>query len=338
MIDVALDARLTRRMSVGTRRYIEELLQRAPRAAPDLRFARVGSGEHFTAAEQIALPLQIARLAPRLVHFMTPLAPAVRPAPYVVTVHDLIPLRFPNLVNPAARPFYATLGRAVVRGAARVCVSDERTAADVERYFAVEGSRCRIVPLGYDSTLLASSDAEIGARPFLLYAGNHRPHKNLGVLLAAFASLPPALELDLYLTGNDDFAGGLRRFGRMGGAVTALGDVAGERLARLYRGALAYVQPSLFEGFGISMLEAAVVGTPVIASDGAVPSVLREAAQVFPAGDAGALRDALLAVAQAPDTARRRAREVAPRLRAYTWDRFAAAMTAVYAEVLTEFE
>jgi len=323
-------------MSVGTRRYVRELLARVPPAAPDLRFAEVGRGEHFGLAEQVALPLEIARLGPRLVHFMTPLAPAWRPARYVVTVHDLIPLRFPALVSRAAAPFYASLGRSVIRGAALLCVTDERNAEDLQRFFRIDRARCRVVPLGYDPTLLdAAASDERAQRPYLFYAGNHLPHKNLPVLLAAFAALPAALELDLYLTGPDDFPGGLARYARAGGAVVALGEVSQAELGRLYRGALAYVQPSLFEGFGISMLEAGVVGTPLIAADTAVPSVLQGVAQTFPARDARALHALLVALASAPQAARDRASEVAPRLRAYTWDRFSSATAAVYREVLS---
>ena len=77
MIDIALDARITRRMSFGVRAYVAELLARLPAAAPDLTVAPVGCGENFGVAEQIDLPREIVRSGARAVHFPTTFAPFV---------------------------------------------------------------------------------------------------------------------------------------------------------------------------------------------------------------------------------------------------------------------
>jgi len=101
-----------------------------------------------------------------------------------------------------------------------------------------------------------------------------------------------------------------------------------------YRAAHAYVHPAFCEGFGIPMLEAAVVGTPVIASDGAVPRIVAPYAATFGPAETVKLTELLEAVLRDPQPFRSRAAEGVVPLRAYTWDRFAAATAAVYREVL----
>ncbi|MGH7748586.1 MAG: glycosyltransferase, partial [Candidatus Dormibacteria bacterium] len=261
-------------MSTGTRAYLDALLDGLPRVAPDLAIARIGRGEHFGVNEHLRLPVEVLSQRPRLVHFITPVAPLVRPAPYVVTVHDLIHLRFPELHARQAQLYYAILGRRLIRGARRILVGDERTVEDCVRLVGVPPERCRVVPLGFDPVLLTDDAIEQRPHPYVFYAGNHRAHKNLATLFAAWHALPPSVELDCVVTGPNDLPAAVPRT-RPGGAIVTLGQVDRARLSRLYRGALAYVHPALVEGFGIPMLEAAAVGTPVIAAAECVPAVVR---------------------------------------------------------------
>jgi glycosyltransferase involved in cell wall biosynthesis len=258
-------------------------------------------------------------------------APLV-PRPYVAMVHDLIHLRFPALFSRATGAYWRFVAGPLYRGAARVLVSDERVAADCVALLAVARERIRVVPLGYGD---AVPDAEPwpAERPYAFYAGNHRPHKGLETLYAAWASLPSGVELDLVLTGPDE-PGVRSTYVRENGTIAFLGDLDDDALARRYRGALAYVQPSLAEGFGIPALEAAVAGTPVLATTTSVPSMVAPFARLFEPGDARALATLLTDVCRAPESARVRAAEGAVALRAYTWDRFAASTAAVYREVV----
>jgi glycosyltransferase involved in cell wall biosynthesis len=191
--------------------------------------------------------------------------------------------------------------------------------------------------LGYDPALLDPPEEPLRpARPYLFYAGNHRPHKNLNVLYQAWATLPASIELDLVCTGPDDPAA-RAAFVRANGTLRFLGEIAPGELARRYRAAFAYVHPALAEGFGIPMLEALVLGTPVVASATAVPTVVAPYATTFPAQDVLALRAALTDLVANPAPFRRLAAEGSTATRAYTWDRFAAATAAVYREVVHGF-
>ena len=336
MIDVALDTRLTRQMSAGMKTYARELGARLPRAAPDLRFAAFDRGENFGFGEQVRLPLAIAAARPRLTHFLSLYTPLVCPRPYVVTIHDVIHLRFPQFFKKKVALYYQTLVRAVLHGAARVITDDERTLADLQHYLGVGPERCRVIALGVEDHFLRQAAPHVRERPFLLYAGNHREHKNVETLLAAWCQLPSDRALDIILTGPNDMADLVARYARANGRIEFLGDVSALELARFYAGALAYVHPALAEGFGLPMLEAMAAGAPVVASEESVPGALRSSALTFPARDAGALTSAILTIwddAERAQTLREAGRVVAQSL---TWDACAVKTAAVYRELLEE--
>jgi len=278
------------------------------------------------------LPWRLRRARPRLVHFLSVYAPLLAPRPYVVTIHDLIHLRYPEYFKRSVGPYYATVVRAVCAGAARVITDDGQTVPDLERFLGVRPAKIRVIPLGVDDAYLAAAEAEPAPRPYFLYVGNHRPHKDLPTLFAAWESLDPALEVDLYLTGPDDLAPAPARPKRALGSLRFLGDVSVERLRRLYAGALALVHPSLCEGFGLPLLEAATVGTRVIACSGAIPDPLRPYVDAFAPHDVSALAG-LLANAAAKPASRQEAQRFA---RTQTWDRCAERTAEVYREVLEE--
>ena len=325
MIRVVLAARPTTRASAGMRAYTRAVLERLPRVAPDIELVPVES--------PLALhPLALRTARPQLVHLPYLEAAPLVPRPYVAMAHDLLHLRFPQLYSRAAALYWRLVAIPLYRNAARLLVSDPRVADDCVALLRVPVDRLRVVPLGYD-------DAHAGAppweapRPYAFYAGNHAPHKDLGTLYAAWAALPEDVELDLALTGRDDPE--IRsRYVRKNGAIAFLGELDDVTLARRYRGALAYVQPSLAEGFGIPALEAASAGTPVLATTTSVPGIVAPYALTFAPGDARALAALLAQVVRDPRRARERAAEGAVMLRAYTWDRFAASTAAVYREVV----
>jgi len=330
--DVALDVPRMRHMSVGMTAYAEELARRLPRVAPDLRFTAVVRSSALDVREQIGLPLRLRRTRPRLVHHLAVYAPFFGFRPTIVTIHDLIHLRFPAMFKSRVRPYYATVVRAVCARAARVITDDERTIEDLERYLGVAPRKIVVVPLGVDDRYFENVAPVAAERRYFLYVGNHKPHKDLATLFAAWEALAPAFDVDLYVTGSDDFPESAISPRRARGKVRFLGDVRQSELPALYRGAAALVHPALCEGFGLPMLEAAALGTPVIACRDAVPGVLRPYVDAFAPRDVGALaaslRLALVAPADRGD-ARRFARTL-------TWDRCAERTAEVYRTVLEE--
>jgi glycosyltransferase involved in cell wall biosynthesis len=310
--------------------YAEELAARLPRVAPDLRFVTLVRRTGADLAEQTRLPLAVRRAGARMAHFLSVYAPLAAPGPFVVTVHDLIHLRYPAYFKRSVGPYYAIVARTVCARAARVLTDDERTVADLERYLGVPPRKVTVIPLGADDRFSKPVDPAPERRPYFLYVGNHRPHKDLATLMRAWERLDPSLAVDLLLTGSDDLGESGAHVRRNRGELRFLGDVDSDRLAALYRSATALVHPALCEGFGLPMLEAATVGTPVIACEDAVPSVLRPYVATFPARDAGALL-ALMARALSTPGDREDARRFA---RSLTWNRCAERTADVYREVL----
>lgn len=331
---IALDGRLTRQMSVGMKSYAEELTVRLPRVAPDLDFVVFRDGVNFGFDEQVRLPLKIRRTRSDLVHFLSLYTPVFAPRPYVVTIHDLIHLRFPQYFKSKVGPYYRTAVRFVCARASRVITDDQRTVEDLQRFLGVDPARVRVIALGANDRYHNAAQPYVAARPYILYVGNHRAHKDLPTLFEAWAGLPSDIALDLYVTGADDF--GALKYNRAAGRTIALGDPSVEELASFYAGARALVHPALCEGFGLPLLEAAAIGCPIIACEDAVPGVLRDGALTFKARDAEGARAALLRVLEDPalrETLRTRGRELAHTL---TWDRCAEETAKVYREILEE--
>ncbi|MDQ6826869.1 MAG: glycosyltransferase family 4 protein [Candidatus Eremiobacteraeota bacterium] len=330
-----LDARQTRQMSAGMKTYTREVSSRLPSLAADLEFLIFERGANFGFEEQVRLPLRIRAASADLTHFMSLYAPYFAPRPYLITIHDLIHLRFPQFFKSKVAPYYRSVVRHVAKNAARVITDDERTLPDLQRYLDVPPQRVRVVALGVAEVYVRNQAAHRAERPYFLYAGNHRPHKDLPTLLAAWDSLSPQIGADLYLTGNDDFGArsSLQHHGR---AVSFLGDVTSRQLASLYGGAISLVHPSLCEGFGLTMLEAMAAGCCVISSRTACPAVLRPAALNFAAGDVKGLTK-LMEKVFLDQELRTELVEKGRRLaKVLTWDRCALATAAVYREVLEE--
>jgi glycosyltransferase involved in cell wall biosynthesis len=331
---IALDARITRQLSAGMQTYVRELAARLPAAAPDLEFVVFSDGGNFGWAEQVRLPLAIRAAQPALTHYMSQYTPLLMPCPYVVTIHDLIHLNFPENFKRKVGPYYRSVVRRVAARAARVITDDARTVADLQRFLGVAPENVRVIPLGVGDVFLEPAVPHRGARAYFLYSGNHREHKDLATLLSAWSSLPESHAVDLLITGVDDI--GAARFVMHNRKVVMLGDVPAKELAGYYAGAVALVHPALREGFGLPMLEAMAAGCPVIACADALPTVLQGAALTFPPGDAAEASRAMQLVLADQGQRMKLVNEGRARAARLTWDRCARETANVYREVLEE--
>ncbi len=333
---VAIDARLTKQMSVGMKSYARELSARLPRVAGDMEFEIFRDGSNFSVEEQVVLPLAMRAAKPDLAHFLSQYTPLFGPRPNLITIHDLIHLRFPEYFKTKVGPYYQTAVRFAVKRAARVITDDERTISDLHGFLGVDPSRVRVIALGADDLFFGDIEPFRPPRPYIIYAGNHRPHKDLPTLFEAWAGIPTDIALDLYVTGVDDFGDLHLQYCRTEGRIIAVGNVSEMQLASYYAGARALVHPALCEGFGLPMLEAMVVGCPVVACEDAIPAVLRDAALTFPARDVKAARNALETVLRNEGLREALVNQAQEKARPFTWDRCARETAQVYREVLEE--
>jgi glycosyltransferase involved in cell wall biosynthesis len=336
MTRIGIDARRGRHISVGMGTYMEEVVARLPRVAPDLDYRVYADGENVAAIEQLTLPLQMWRDRVAVAHYMSQYIPLLAGGRFTFTIHDLIHLRYPELHKRTIGPYYEFVVKPAARRAARIITSDSRTVDDLVHLLDADPAKIRVIPLAPRERFFAQAEPFRATRPYLLYVGNHRAHKDVPTLLQAWEALPARYEVDLYLTGPDDFGGLLQRMSSDRRVVSALGDVDDHALASYYAGAVALVHPSLLEGFGLPFVEAMAQGCPVIATTTSIPDPVASAALTFAPRDVEALRT--LIERMLDDQALRtdlveRGRVAAGAL---TWDRTARETAAVYREIVEE--
>jgi len=237
-------------------------------------------------------------------HYNVPLAWR---GPVAVTIHDLAPIALPETFTSPIKRRYARLliENAVSRAAAILTVSNF-TAAELQSRLHVDPARITVTYPGVDISWPApdpSHPCEPGAQPYFLFVGNAKPNKNLATLLTAFKTVQDQLPHRLIVAGRtggfgtgDDAV--LLQAQSLGDRIQWSGEIPDCELIALYRGATALVLPSLYEGFGLPLLEAMQLGCPVLSSNAAsLPEIAADAALYFDPRDPAALAELLLQLA-----------------------------------------
>ncbi|MBD0338842.1 MAG: glycosyltransferase family 4 protein [Thermoleophilia bacterium] len=308
----------------GTARYVNGLVEELERL-PGLEVSRLsfgGPGRAWALARDLAwylalLPRQARGLD--VLHCTTYRAPLAARGPTVVTVHDLAVLRSPELFTAWTRLYARTWLRPTLRAADRVIAVSEFTKREVVALAGVPEERLRVVPNAAEPVFTPDGPAAEG--DYVLAVGTLEPRKNLPRL----AEATERLGLELRVVGATGW-----------GSVEVprarwLGRLPDEDVAALYRGALCLAYPSLYEGFGIPVLEAMRCGAPVVTSAG---SAMAEVAD-----GAAELVDPLDPVSIAAGIERAIARRGElraagfQRARTFTWAAAAEATAAVYREL-----
>jgi alpha-1,3-rhamnosyl/mannosyltransferase len=196
-------------------------------------------------------------------HFSDWMYPSQRGGIRATTVHDLVPLRFPEWVEPATVRMHGPKYKNAARTCDRVFVNSRFTGSEVVELLGVPEERVVVAYPGIDPRFRAEGErADLGGS-YVLGVSTLEPRKNLPALVAAFVVLRQRRpELTLALAGLE----GWEERPLAAEGVRLLGFVSDEELARLYRGASAFAYPSRFEGFGIPVVEALASGTPTVVS------------------------------------------------------------------------
>jgi glycosyltransferase involved in cell wall biosynthesis len=253
--------------------------------------------EYYSFREQFELPRILSRYKVDLLHSPHFLLPLVRPCPAVATIHDVIYLACPeDLPSFAGRLYYRTMMNACSRMATRIVTDSAHSKNEIIRYLNADPEKIEVVYPAVDPFFqssphpadIASTRSKFGIdRDYILYAGIYKPRKNHVRLLKAFRLLLKS-EIRSKLVIAGPMAAGepvLRRLAQELGIaqqVIFTGLVTDADLRALYSAARVYACPSLYEGFGFTVLEAMACGTPVVCSSAtSLPEVAGKAALYF---------------------------------------------------------
>ncbi len=255
-----------------------------------------------------------------VLHCPTYRGPISSARPLVVTVHDLAVFRHPGAFNLWSRRYGPLVVPRVIRSARLVIAVSEFTKRELVELLGVVPEKIRVVPNAVDDTFAPGGAAAEGE--YVLAVGTIEPRKNLPRL----AEATQRVGIELRVVGGR----GWGDVDVVGDGVQWLGDVADEELARLYRGARCFAYPSLYEGFGIPVLEAMASGTPVVtACGGATEEVADGAAVLVDPLDPGEIAAGIeRALADREELTRRGLEHV----RRYRWRSVAEATVEVYRE------
>ncbi len=262
--------------------------------------------------------------------------------PLVSTIHDLAMLKFPETAHPEILAHHQRAWKTLKARRAHIIAVSRATKLDIMEYLDIPSEQITVIHEALPQEVVAASQSiteEVEAavvhrlkldRPYILAVGTREPRKNMDRLIKAW--LPLAKEYQLLIAGAAGWDDSDKWLAESKGQLRLLGKVTDQELAVLYSQAEAFAYPSLYEGFGLPILEAFHHGTPVVTSNvSSLPEVAGNAAVLVNPESVESIRDGLKAIlSESPTAQQRRAQQMIVRLHLFDWNRVALETTRVY--------
>jgi glycosyltransferase involved in cell wall biosynthesis len=320
------------------------------------KISRLGENVEKLWWEQIGLVQAATRQKVDLLHCPYFAAPAIQTCPTVVTIHDVIPLVLPEYKGREGSRVYTNLISFTSKRANAIIAVSECSRRDIVATLGIPADRIHVIgnavhPSYYpitDSWLLAAVRERYNiARKYILYFGGFDLRKNVQRIIRSYAALPAPLRAEYQLV----IAGRLHLLGRplypdprplvreldMGDRIIFTGQIREQDKAPLYSGATAFLFPSLYEGFGMPVLEAMACGAPVITSRvSALPEGVGDAGVLVDPYSEPAISEALGEILTSPKKRQELGQRARDRSRMFSWRQVAEQTVAVYEQVAAE--
>jgi glycosyltransferase involved in cell wall biosynthesis len=287
---------------------------------------------------QVQLPKIYHQLRSQLLFSPVPEAPLYTKCRQVVMCHDLIPLRFPRRFSPLV-PYFKYYIPQVLRQAQHVICNSNATAQDLMKFYQIPSSRITPIPLAYNPDHFQVLN--LPTQNYFLYLGRIVDYKNILRIIQAFAALPQYQNYQLWLSGPVEDHRYLPVLQRavtelnLTNYVNFLGYLPYKDLPTLINQAIALVYPSLWEGFGIPVLEAMACGTPVITSNiSSLPEVAGDAALLVNPYDVSAISQAMHSLATDDELWRSQRQAGLNRVTQFSWAKTGKMTAAVLQQFL----
>ena len=305
---------------------------------------------YYSIREQIELPRILRRQNVALLHSPHFLLPLSCPCPAVATIHDVIYLACPqDLPSRIGRSYYRAMIHASARRANRIITVSEFSKGEIVRYLQIDPQKITVVHSGIDPTFVPEDDRQniesvlskyAIDTDYIFYAGIYKPRKNHCGLLKAFRHfLGRAGKAQLVISGAiGDGQDQLRRLAEQLGIAERLvftGGVSDLDLRVLYSAARVYACPSLYEGFGFTVLEAMACGTPVVCSRvTSLPEIAGNAALYADAQSAGEFGEALHQAFTKQELRSILRQRGFDNVRRFRWETVAKACLGIYGQII----
>lgn len=288
-------------------------------------------------------------------HIMGAINPPLRTAKLVATIYDLIPIKFPDFFDEKTRRRFNRYFNNVILKADAVIAISNSVKEDILEYFDIPGSKVEVVAPGFDSELyrqiqgksmIDKIKAKYGIdKKYILFVGTLEERKNLERLIKAYAILPDYLKTDylLMICGKkgwffEEIFGAVKEL-KLEKKVIFTGYVPDEDLSFLMNGAEVFVYPSLYEGFGIPLLEAMACGTPVISSKvSSLPEVVGDAGILINPNNVEELSDAILRVLSNSELRAQLSEKGLRQASKFSWEKTAMKIVEIYNKVGSHYE